>query len=83
VRTTVTLSDEAESLIRAAMAEHGWTFKTALNTAVTRGLAAKARTPFETPAHRIGLRSIPDHRALALAGDLEDVELSRKRDLGK
>jgi hypothetical protein len=83
VRTTVTLTPDNEARLRSAMAEHGWSFKTAVNTAIARGLAPAARASFDTPTHRIGLRSIPDHRAIALAADLEDAELLRKRDLGK
>ena len=83
MRTTLTLTPEAESLVRAAMAEHGWTFKEAVNHAIVRGIGGGTGTPFSTPTYPIGLRPIPGDRALALAGEVEDAELIRKRDLGK
>ncbi|MDR0592532.1 MAG: hypothetical protein LBG60_04595 [Bifidobacteriaceae bacterium] len=83
MRTTLTLTPEADSLVRAAMAEHGWTFKEAVNQAIVRGIGGGAGTPFSTPTYPIGLRPITGDRALALAGDLEEAELIRKRDLGK
>ncbi|MDR1188715.1 MAG: hypothetical protein LBK95_14925 [Bifidobacteriaceae bacterium] len=75
MRTTVTLTPEAESLVQAAMAKHGWSFSQAVNAAVTRGLAPGPRQRFDTPTRPIGLRPIPGHRALALESDLEDEAL--------
>ena len=83
MRTTLSLTPEADSLVRAAMSEHGWSFKEAVNQAIIRGIGARAGTPFSTPTYPIGLRPIQGDRALALAGDVEDAELIRKRDLGK
>jgi hypothetical protein len=83
VRTTITLTPEAESLVRAAMSEDGRSFKETINTAIIRALTPARRQRVDTPTYRIGLASIPGHRALALAGELEDEELARRRQLGK
>lgn len=84
-RTTVTLEPAAEAAVSRVMEERGVGFKEALNSLILESPSAKAqqrRTPFRTPTHPIGFRVPLDH-ATTLLGELEDVELLRKRDLGK
>lgn len=80
-RTTVTLTDEADAIVRSLMRERGISFKNALNLAIVEPVQ---RTPaqFETPVREIGFRVPLDH-ATTLVGELEDIELLRKRALGK
>jgi len=84
MRTTVTLDPDVEAKLRAAMRERGVSFKVALNDAVRAGLdgaGAPARR-FRMKTAPLGLRINVD-KALAIAGELEDEEIIRKRELGK
>ncbi|MGL5849397.1 MAG: antitoxin [Phycicoccus sp.] len=85
MRTTITLDPDTEALVRSAMAERGIGFKEAVNEAIRRGLTTprSARPRFTTPTYDLGGAPIPGHRVLALAAQLEDEELLRKRELGK
>jgi hypothetical protein len=83
MRTTITLTPEAEALVHGAMAERGMSFKDVVNTAIVQGLAPAERPAFKTKTYAIGLAPIPGDKALALAADLEDEELLRKMDMGK
>jgi len=89
VRTTVTLTRQAEELVRAAMAD-GRSFKDVVNGAIVTALKPARTTTFRTQTHSLGrFRSrelgiaLGADKALALAGALEDEELARKRDMGK
>jgi hypothetical protein len=90
MRTTVTLTPQAEALIKATMAESGRSFKDVVNGAIVSGLAPARTGPFRTKARalgrfdprRVGLDRPPE-KALTLAAALEDQELARKRDSGK
>lgn len=84
MRTTITLTEEAESLIRRAMRDRGVSFKEAVNAAIVDGLtpAGDARR-HDTPTFDLGEASVPLERALALAAELEDEELLRRRDFGR
>lgn len=83
-RTTITLTPDAEGLVRKAMRERGLTFKEAVNAAIIEGLTSTARRErVETPTFDLGRARLPLERALALVGELEDEELLRKRELGK
>lgn len=81
-RTTVTLTDDAEAVVRTLMAERGISFKAAVNLAIVEPVSHAEPVPFETPIRRIGFRVPLDH-ATTLVGELEDIELLRKRALGK
>lgn len=81
-RTTVTLSDEADAIVRSLMRERGLTFKAALNIAIVEPVEHVPPAQFETPVRSIGFRVPLDH-ATTLVGELEDMELLRKRALGK
>lgn len=84
VRTTITLTSEAESLLRRAMVDRGLTFKDAVNEAIVAGLRVETgRAMYSTPTFDLGRARIPLDRAVALAGDLEGEELIRKQSVGK
>ncbi|MGI8459449.1 MAG: hypothetical protein ACR2LI_15245 [Propionibacteriaceae bacterium] len=84
MRTTITLTSEAESLLRRAMADRGVTFKDAVNAAIVAGLRVDTgRASFSTPSFDLGRARVPLDRAVALAADLEDDELIRKQSVGK
>lgn len=84
MRTTVTLDSDVAALIKKLMRAKGLSFKEALNSAVRRGLTQDKDKRFETPTFRMGFDpSIPFAKALQLAGELEDDELTRKADVGK
>ncbi|MGC1208120.1 MAG: antitoxin [Ornithinimicrobium sp.] len=84
MRTTITLTPEAETLLRRRMLASGVSFKDAVNGAIVAGLTAgQAAESFSTPTFDMGTTKVPLERALQLAGELEDEELLRKRVLGK
>ena len=78
MRTTVTLDADVEALVRRSMRERGLTFKQAVNLAIREGLSTGSREPVRTPTFPMGNPSVPLTKALQLAGELEDEELSRK-----
>lgn len=85
VRTTVTLDADTESLLRRSMEKQGISFKQALNDAIRAGVGAPARIR-STPATRprsMGRPLVDLDKALQIAGDLEDAELTRKMQTGK
>lgn len=83
-RTTITLTPEADSLVRRVMRERGLSFKDAVNAAIVEGLSPtrEAHTAV-TPTFDLGWARVPLDRALALAGELEDEAILRKGELGK
>lgn len=84
MRTTITLTPDADALVRRVMRERGLSFKDAVNAAIIEGLAPTARaTPVETPTFDLGRARLPLDRAVALAAELEDEQLLRKREQGK
>lgn len=84
MRTTITLTPEAQALVRKSMQERGVSFKAAVNEAIVVGLSVgRAREPVSTPTYDLGRTRIPVEHALRLAGELEDEELLRKRAMGK
>jgi hypothetical protein len=80
MRTTVTLDPDVEALVRRVMRERGLTFKQAVNLAIREGLAAgRDHGTFQTPTFHMGWTSgAATHKALRLAGELEDEEIARK-----
>lgn len=79
MRTTVTLDPDTEALIKQAMRDRGMTFKEAVNAAIRAGAAKgvpSSRGAF--PAHRMGEPLVDVTKALRLAGELEDQELSAR-----
>lgn len=83
-RTTITLTPEADALIRKAMRERGLSFRDAVNDAVVRGLSSTTeRTArYELPAFDLKTR-VPLDDITALLGQLDDEEFLRKRETGK
>lgn len=82
MRTTVTLDDDVEQLIRRRMAERQLSFKQALNEAIRDGSAGRAAPQFATRTADLGVPSINLDRALQIAADLEDEELIRRQRRG-
>ena len=80
MRTTITLDPDVEVLVRKAMRERGLSFKQAVNEAIRAGLAPRSDLPAAgTPTFRMGFNPvIPLDKALRLAAELEDEELTRK-----
>jgi hypothetical protein len=82
MRTTVTLDEDTQFLVKRLMRERGWTFKQALNSAIRAGALradAPASTTFATPTFAMGSNPQVDFdKALRLAGDLEDEEIARE-----
>lgn len=84
MRTTITLTPEAEDVIRKVMRERGVSFKDAVNEGIVRGLTAgQQRDPISTPTFDVGRSKVALQQALRLVGDLEDEELLRKTAMGK
>jgi hypothetical protein len=84
VRTTITLDPDTELLVKRAMRERGLSFKEAVNEAIRSGLAPRtADAPVEFPTFRMGQPLVDVTKALRLAGELEDQEISRKLAQGK
>jgi hypothetical protein len=83
-RTTITLTPEAESLIRKAMRERGVSFKDAVNDAVVRALSpeGEGRPRYEVPTFALGTR-VPLDDVTGLLNQLDDEEFLRKRETGK
>lgn len=82
MRTTITLTPEADALVRQVMRERDLTFKDAVNAAIVDGLApAGSGEEFRTPTADLGRAQVSLDRAIQLAGDLEDHELMRRRSL--
>ena len=87
MRTTVTLDSDVERLIRDAMSERAISFKKALNEAARMGLCGKGPKrggKFAQKSFRMGeAQEFRWDKALAVAGAMEDEELSRKLTLRK
>lgn len=82
MRTTITLTPEAESLVRRVMRERRLSFKEVVNDAIVSGLSSSSE-PYSTPTFALGRTNVDLDHAMSLAGDLEDEHLLRKRELGK
>jgi hypothetical protein len=83
MRTTITLTPEAEALIKKAMAERNLSFKEIVNDAIQRGLQPEARSRVSLPSFNMGPPLVNLDKATQLAGDLEDEEIVRKMSMGK
>ena len=82
MRTTVTLYPDVERLIRSVMPERRISFNEALNETVRKGvLGQKRRRPGRFVQKSFSMGQKQDLRwdkALAIARELDDEELSRK-----
>ena len=87
MRTTVTLDQDVERLIRDAMRERAISFKEALNEAARlglRGKEAKRTRKFAQKTFRMGEgQEFRWNKALTVADSIEDEELNRKLSLRK
>ncbi len=79
MRTTVTLDDDTEAILRRRMRERSVSFKVALNDAIRAGAAGQGQAiPFRTLSASMGESQVSLDRALQLAADLEDDDLIRR-----
>ncbi|HEV2360187.1 MAG TPA: hypothetical protein VGS21_00650 [Acidimicrobiales bacterium] len=85
MRTTVTLDDDTERLVRRRMRERGESFKVALNESIRAGVqpSGSRRVRYSTPTFSMGAPAVNLDRALILAAELEDEEIVRKARSGK
>lgn len=84
MRTTVTLDADTEQLLRERMARRGVSFKQALNDSIRDGNVrpgAPGRPP--TTVRSLGQPAVNLDRALQLAAELEDEELTRRLQRGQ
>jgi hypothetical protein len=81
MRTTITLTSDAEALVKRAMSESGRSFKDVVNDAIVDSLAASTGTRFKQRTFHAGpLASTV--KALALAASLEDEAIIGKLERG-
>lgn len=80
MRTTVTLDSDSEQIVRERMAKSGVSFKRALNDAIRASAAAAGsrRPDFVTDSVSLGRPAFELDRALQIAAELEDQEISAK-----
>jgi hypothetical protein len=82
VRTTVTLDEDTEQIVRARMRSKHVSFKQALNDAIRDGAPAPAgRAPFVMDPRPLGKPKVDLTKALQLAAELEDehtIEVMRR-----
>ena len=83
MRTTVTLDPDVAALLRRQMHERGLSLNGALNEAVRLGLRGRGGKPVTTPFYSMGQPTIPLDHALAIAGEIEDVENARRLAFGE
>lgn len=83
MRTTVTLDPDTAALVQRRMRERGISFKQALNDAIRASADREGRPRFRTATAPLGTPTVNLDRALQLAADLEDEELTRRTRLGK
>jgi hypothetical protein len=85
MRTTVTLDPDVERLVRQAMDERGLTFKDAINEGLRAGIGPRPASGDDAPfaTHDLGAPLVDVTKALQLAGELEDAELTRKLAVGR
>lgn len=78
MRTTVTVDNDVEQLLRQAMQQTGQSFKTTLNQAIRKGLASVAPSepepPFVVTPRSMGLRAGIDPAELQHLGDELEVD---------
>lgn len=85
MRTTITLTPEADGLVRSLMAERALSFKEAVNEAIIRGLADDevGRAPYTLPAFHLGVARHDLDHAMEVLAELDNEEFRRKQELGK
>lgn len=85
MRTTLTLDEDVAQQVRRLMRERDAGLKETINELIRRGLRSdQPIEPYVPPVFHSGVRDGVDlDRALRLVGELEDVELGRKFEMGK
>ena len=79
MRTTVTLDSDTEQIVRQRMLERRVSFKQALNDLVREGQgSADGLRRFATTTRAMGRAKVSLDKALRLAGELDDGELTAK-----
>jgi hypothetical protein len=77
MRTTVTLDADVELLVKQMMRDRGMTFKQAVNDAIRAGMVPRSGSARPTfPTYDMGAPLVDVTKALRLAGELEDRELT-------
>jgi hypothetical protein len=80
MRTTVTLDEDTEQIVRARMKAKHVSFKRALNDAIREG-SARPEAPLRTKTYPMGKPKVDLTKALQLAGELDDerqIEIMRR-----
>lgn len=84
MRTTITLDPDVDLAVRRLMRERGISFKAAVNEAIRSGIRPQATgSEYRTQPVAMGAPAVPLDKALRLATQLEDDELTRKLALRK
>lgn len=83
MRTTITLSDEATSLLQRSMDKHGYTFREAVNQAIVAGLDSREVPYPDAPSFASGSPHISLVKANALSDQISDEEIIRKMAVGR
>ena len=84
MRTTVTLDPDVEVLVKRAMKDRGLSFKQAINEAIRVGMTASRPGTMPTfPSFDMGEPMVDVTKAIRLAGELEDDELTRRLAQGR
>jgi hypothetical protein len=84
MRTTITLDSDVEALLKKFMKERGISFKESVNSLLRASLLPnESRADYSFQTYDLGEPSVPLERALRLASDLEDEEITRKLSAGR
>ncbi len=85
MRTTLTLDEDVANDIRTLMRDRSAGLKETINELLRRGLrSAVVVEPYDSPLFSSGVRpGIDLDKALRLAAELEDDEITRKFEMGK
>ena len=81
----MTLDPDVDRLLKKAVRERDLSFIQAINDAIRAGLKGegKSRRPFKQRTFALGEASFNVTKALALASDLEDVEIMKRLALNR
>lgn len=86
MRTTIDLDPDVDVRLRALAKERGVPLKVVINDALRAAAhpSAAAAQPYRMPTKALGARrELNVDKALQLAAELEDDEITRKLDVGK
>lgn len=89
MKTKITIDDDLARMLKQRAADSGRSFKTVVNEALRAGLeqcqTSPARRPYRIKPAALGRAAgnIDLHKALQLAGQLENEELARRQESAK